>query len=260
MGTRTTYSPGTFSWTDLSTTDQAAAKEFYAQLFGWEFDDMPAGDGVMYSMAKLDGQFVGAIAPQNPAAADAGAPAAWQSYVTVPSADETVEKARNLGATIHAPAFDVMDAGRMAVIQDPQGAFFLPWQPNRHIGAGLVNAPGAMVWNELAARDLTAAASFYSELFGWAADPMEGSEPPYWTIKTADGHNNGGMRPVMPPEAPPHWLVYFGSGDIDRDAAKAGELGGTQLVPPMDIGMGKIAVFTDPQGAVFAMFGGQFED
>src|SRR5581483_3915521 len=121
MGERTSYTPGTFSWADLSTSDQAAAKEFYGGLFGWESIDMPAGEGVVYSMQAIGGKMVAAIAPQPEAQASAGVPPMWNSYITVESADDAAAKAGELGAHVHAPPFDVMEAGRMAVIQDPQG-------------------------------------------------------------------------------------------------------------------------------------------
>jgi uncharacterized protein len=259
MSERTKYAPGTFSWTDLTTTDQAAAKEYYTQLFGWEAEDNPVGDGVYYSMMRLGGKEVAAISPQPEQQREAGVPPAWNSYITVESADEALQKAKQLGATIHASAFDVLDVGRMGVVQDPQGAFFLLWEPRRHIGAALVNAPGALTWNELATPDMDASAGFYSELFDWKVEPLENMDPPYMTIKNRDGWNNGGIRPVMPPETPPHWLVYFGVEDIDSGLGRATELGGTKLMGPIDIGAGKIGAVQDPQGAVFALFAGEFE-
>ncbi len=260
MGERTKYTPGTFSWTDLNTTDQDAAKAFYTAVFGWEMTDMPAGEGVVYSMAAIDGKFVAAISPQPQQQRDAGAPPAWNSYVTVENADEALARAKELGATVHADAFDVMQAGRMAVVQDPQGAWFLLWEPGQHIGAGLVNAAGALAWNELGSPDIDASAKFYGELFGWKTTPMEAGEMPYLVISNSDGDNNGGIRPPTPPGTPPFWLVYFGTDDIDATVAKVSQLGGQVLAPTMDIGMGKIAVLQDPQGAVFALFSGDFDD
>jgi uncharacterized protein len=260
MGERTQYTPGTFSWTDLTTTDQAAAKAFYSALFDWEVTDMPVGDGVVYSMASLDGKPVAAISPQPQQQRDAGAPPLWNSYITVENADQTLARAKALGATVHAPAFDVMEAGRMGVVQDPQGAYFLVWQPNQHIGARLVNAPGALSWNELGSPDLDGSASFYGELFGWTTTPMEGADPPYLVISNADGHSNGGIRPPAPPGTPPFWLVYFATADIEASLAKAAELGGQSLVGVTDIGIAKIAVVQDPQGAVFALYDGRLDD
>jgi predicted enzyme related to lactoylglutathione lyase len=258
MGERTQYTPGAFCWSDLTTTDQPAAREFYGGLFGWEAQDIPVGEGASYSMMRLDGKDVAAIAPQPPQQRDAGAPPVWNSYVSVESADAAVERAKELGGTAHAPAFDVMDAGRMGVIQDPQGAYFMVWQPNAHFGARLVNAPGALVWNELASRDLDASSAFYSGLFGWEIAPFEGSPMPYLSIKNA-GANNGGMRELGPPGVPPHWLVYFGVQDIDAGLAKVQELGGEKVAGPIDIQMAKIAVVKDPQGAMFALYAGLLE-
>lgn len=258
MGERTEYAPGTFCWSDLTTTDQEGAKAFYGGLFGWEAEDIPVGEGASYSMQRLGGRDVAAIAPQPPQQRDAGAPPVWNSYVSVKDADAAAERAKEHGATVHAPAFDVMQAGRMAVIQDPQGAFFMVWQPGEHFGAALVNAPGTLVWNELSSPDLDASSAFYSRLFGWTIAPFEGSPEPYLAIKNGAA-NNGGIRQLTPPGTPPHWLVYFGVEDIDAALAKVQELGGTKYAGPIDIQIAKIAVVADPQGAVFALYAGQLE-
>ncbi|MGI8904562.1 MAG: VOC family protein [Solirubrobacteraceae bacterium] len=261
MGQRTKYAPGAFSWTDLTTTNQEAAKVFYGELFGWETTEMPVGDGIFYSMMSIGGQSVAAISSQPQQQREAGVPPVWNSYVTVESADDALARAAQLGATVHAPAFDVMDAGRMGVVQDPQGAFFLVWEPKARLGADVVNAHGALSWNDLASPDMDASARFYRELFGWVVEPVEGSEPqmPYMTIKTGDGGLNGGMRHLTPPGTPPHWLVYFGIDDLDAGLAKVSELGGARIVEPMDIGPGRIAIVRDPQGAVFALYAGQLD-
>jgi predicted enzyme related to lactoylglutathione lyase len=259
MGERSEYKHGTFSWTDLTTTDQEAAKKFYGELFGWELNDNEVGEGVYYTMAQVDGKDVAAISPQPEQQREAGVPPTWNSYVTVDSADDALEKAKELGAEIHAEAFDVMEVGRMGVVQDPQGAFFLVWEPKQHIGASLVNAHGALAWNELATPDLDAASQFYSELFGWKVEQIEGMDMPYRVITRQDGGSNGGMRPTQENE-PPYWLVYFGAQDIDATLKKADELEATTIVPKTDIGMGQIAVLQDPQGAVFALFSGQLDD
>jgi predicted enzyme related to lactoylglutathione lyase len=258
MGERTQYAPGTFSWADLATTDPDAAKSFYSSLFGWEAEDLPIPDDGYYSMQRLDGKDVAAIAAQPEAQREAGVPPIWQSYITVESVDAAAARAGELGGTVHAPPFDVMEAGRMAVIQDPQGAFFMVWEPKQHIGARLVNAPGAICWNELASSDLDASPGFYGDLFGWRTEPFEGGEMRYLTIKNGEA-NNGGMRDLQPQE-PPNWLVYFAVDDVEQAMAKVGELGGSTLAGPFDMAMGKIGVVRDPQGAVFALYSGQLED
>jgi predicted enzyme related to lactoylglutathione lyase len=257
VGERRQYAPGTFSWTDLSTPDPDAAKAFYGALFGWQAEDVAVPGGAYYSMQRIDGKDVAAIAPQPQAQRDAGAPPAWQSYITVASADAAAARAAEVGGTVHAPPFDVMDAGRMAVIQDPQGAFFMLWEPKGSIGAGLVNAPGALCWNELAAADLDAAPDFYSKLLGWRAEPFEGGPMRYLTIKNGDA-TNGGMREKQP-EEPTYWLVYFAVEDADAGVERVEDLGGGAIAGPFEMAMGKIAVVRDPQGAVFALYSGELE-
>jgi predicted enzyme related to lactoylglutathione lyase len=220
---------------------------------------MPVGESTSYSMAALGGTPVAAISPQPQQQRDNGVPPLWNSYITVDDADAALERARELGATVHAPAFDVLQAGRMGVVQDPQGAYFLVWQPRDHIGAGLVNVPGALSWNELGSPDMEGSAQFYGELFGWTTSPMEG-DMPYLVITTAEGTSNGGIRPPMPPGTPSFWLVYFAVGDIDAAVAQVTELGGAVLGEPTDIGIARIAVVTDPQGAVFALYDGRLDE
>jgi predicted enzyme related to lactoylglutathione lyase len=260
MGERTQYAPGTFCWTDLTTTDQDGAKAFYGELFGWEVTDTPMGDGAVYSMMSIDGRNVCAISPQPPQQREAGVPPVWNSYVSVKDADATARRASELGADVHAPPFDVFGAGRMAVIQDPQGAFFAIWQPKEHIGAALVNGHGRLSWNELATTDLDGASKFYSELFGWDVSSVDMGGQPY-RVAAVEGHGNGGIRPVMPEGTPPHWLVYLGVDNLDAAASKVPELGGNVMVEPMDIGDGnRIAVAQDPQGGIFALYAGRFDD
>lgn len=258
MGERSSYTPGTFCWAELATSDQDGAKAFYASLLGWEADDRPVGDGVFYSMQNLAGKPVAAIAPQPAQQREAGVPPLWNSYISVDSADAAVERAAVLGGKVHAPAFDVMQAGRMAVIQDPQGAYFMVWEAREHFGAALVNEPGALVWNELATPDMDGAGAFYGGLFGWAFEPYDSSPQPYLGIKNGQA-SNGGITTLQPP-MPPSWLVYFGVGDIESALAEVESLGGAKVVGPIDIDIAKIAVVQDPQGAVFALYAGQLDD
>lgn len=259
MGLRTQYTPGTFSWAELTTPDQTAAGRFYGELFGWELTDHPVGDGAVYTMAALGGRPVGAIAPQPRGQRDAGSPARWNSYITVESADAALENARQLGGTVHAPAFDVTDSGRMGVVQDPQGAFFMVWEPRRHIGAALVNAHGALAWNDLVTPDVQASAEFYCRLFAWSTESFEGMGMPYLVVRNSDGHTTGGIRKATSTE-PCYWLVYLGTDDLDASLERVSQLGGSQLMDPIEIPAGRLAAVQDPQGAVFALYAGHFDD
>jgi uncharacterized protein len=259
VGERTSHPPGTFSWTDLTTPDQEGAKRFYCDLFGWEADDQPVSEGVTYTMMSIGGKSVAAVSPQMEG--QEGMPPVWNSYVTVEDADAAAAKAGELGGNVMADPFDVFDAGRMAVIQDPQGAFFSVWQPGESIGAELVNVPGALTMNQLNTSEPEAAGRFYSDLFGWDVQQIPGTEEqPYWSINN-QGRLNGGMMHLPPgAAAPPHWLVYFVAESLDGSVARIGELGGRVLVQPMSVPAGRIAVAQDPQGGTFALFEGQLDD
>ena len=262
MGKRERYEPGTFCWVDLMTTDPVGAKAFYGELFGWEAEDMPAGDAGTYTMLRLDGDYVCALYEMGAEGREQGTPAHWFPYVSVEDADATASRARELGGTVYSEAFDVLDSGRMAVIGDPTGAVLGAWQPRAHIGARRVNDPGCMTWNELQSRDPEPAAAFYAGLFGWETEPVkQNGNLVYVTIKNA-GRPNGGIMPMTEPhgDAPPHWLTYFTVTSCDAAASKVRELGGEVLSEPQDLGAGRIAVVSDPQGAAFALFEGEIDD
>jgi predicted enzyme related to lactoylglutathione lyase len=147
--------------------------------------------------------------------------------------------------------------GRGAFLQDPQGALFGVWQPGTHIGASLVNDPGAMVWNQLATGDVEAAQRFYSDLFDWTYEPLEGSSEPYLNIRNSEGWLNGGVMSLPDDNVPPHWLVMFTAEDADAAAARVREGGGTVTLAPSPVPVGRFAIMTDPQGASFGLFEGE---
>lgn len=254
MGTRTSHPPGTISWTDLSTTDYEASTGFFAGLLGWTYEENPTDIGP-YAIARRDGHDVAAIFQ-----GDGSLPPHWNTYVTVESADATAARAKELGGSLMMEPFDVMDVGRMCAIQDPQGAVICAWEPRAHIGAGLVNAPGALTWNELLTSDPGAGMGFYSALFGWGTKPM--AELDGYTTITVGDRSNGGVRQLTDEMQgmPPHWSVCFGIEDVDAGAAKAAELGGQVLVPPEDMTIGRFAVLADPAGAAVAIYAGIYDD
>ena len=181
MPVRTSYPQGTPNWVDLQAPDQAGAKAFYAGLLGWTYDDMPMGPDAVYSMAKLGDGVVAAIAPQSPELAAAKAPAMWNTYIAVDDADEATERARAAGGTVAMEPFDIPQAGRMAFVLDPAGTPVALWQAGDHIGASVVNEPGAVIWNELLTADPSVHA-FYEATAGMKAVPMdmEGQEYTCW--------------------------------------------------------------------------------
>jgi predicted enzyme related to lactoylglutathione lyase len=172
--------------------------------------------------------------------------------------DDSAKKAQSLGAKLFAPPFDVMDAGRMAVLQDPTGAVFCVWQANKSIGAQILNEPGALCWTELTTSDTKAAEAFYTSLFGWTPKHGAAGAPMEYTEFSVGGTPSIGMMPKpkeMPAHIPSYWMPYFQVAGADASTAKAKELGAHLMVGPQDIpNTGRFAILSDPQGAVFALF------
>jgi len=256
MGERTSHAPGSFSWTDLSTTDPDGAKAFYTGLFGWDTEDNPIPEGGVYTMLLGDGKYVGALS----AVQQEGQPPAWNSYVTVTSADDAARAAAANGGTVAMEPFDVMEAGRMALVQDPTGAFFAVWEPRASIGAELVNEPGALSITQLNTTDPERAQSFYEGLFGWRFESVASGEVDYWGVYNGDRLNAGLMALPAETGVPSHWLVYYGIDDVDEAVGRISELGGQVLVGPTEVPSGRFLVATDPQGAAFAVLSGEYDD
>ena len=255
MGERTSYVPGTFSWAELATSDADAAKAFYAAVFGWEFEDNPIPDGGVYSLARRDGKDVAALFSSQ------DQPPHWNCYVTVASADESAGRAGELGGSVLQEPFDVMELGRMAVIADPTGAALCMWEPRGHIGASLVNTPGSMTWNDLVTPDPERAARFFGDLFGWTTEEMPDAGG-YRVIRNGE-RTNGGMMPLDPERMgpmPASWMPYLGHEDVDRLVEEISGHGGQVFNGPLPMWQGSIAVLGDPQGAVFAVWTGHYDD
>ena len=257
MPTFTSHKPGTFSWIELGTTDADKAKRFYGGVFGWKFEDMPAGPDMTYTFASVAGGPVGALYKMGKEMA--GVPSHWASYITVENADDAAKKITAAGGKIVKPPFDVMDVGRMAVVQDPAGATFCIWQAKKHHGAQVKLENGALCWNECMTTNIDQAAKFYGTVFGWKPAPVEmGGGMVYTLLKLAGTDENAAGMMAMPPDmknVPSHWLAYIGAADVDASAKKVTELGGTIIVPPTDIpNVGRFAVVQDPMGAAFALY------
>lgn len=258
MAEFTSHAPGTFSWVELATTDQKNGVQFYQTLFGWQVNEQPISDNDVYTMFTLRGKEVGAAYTMRPEERQHGAPPHWNLYVAVANVDESAKKAESLGAKVLAPPFDVMEHGRMAVVQDPTGAVFQLWQAKQHIGARVLNEPGALCWSELTTRDTKRAEAFYTALFGWTTKHAAPSAVMDYTEFHNQGKPGVGMMAMphkMPPHVPSYWMPYFQVDDCDASANQAKGLGARLMVGPQDIpGTGRFAILSDPQGAVFAIY------
>jgi predicted enzyme related to lactoylglutathione lyase len=245
MPQRTTYEPGTPCWVDVGVPDLEAALAFYTALFGWDVERSEQPE-LPYAQFLLRGERVAGIGPQE----NMEAPPFWSVYVSVADADATLAKVEAAGGTVVVGGMDIMDSGRMGVVQDPNGTFISVWQPDQHPGCGLVNEAGTFGWNELSATDLGVARDFYGTVFGWGADdtPSDGDG----VIFTVDGRTVCGAHSAGEGEYPA-WSVWFGVDDCDASVTRAIELGGSVVMPPDDMGFGRGAMVADPAGAVFGI-------
>jgi predicted enzyme related to lactoylglutathione lyase len=249
------HPPGTFTWIELATTDQNSAKGFYSSLFGWAIHDTPIGPNEQYTIFRIDGREAAAGYTMRPDEQMMGVPPHWNLYIAVASADESAKQASELGGKVVMPAFDVMDAGRMAVIQDPTGAMFCLWQANRNPGIGVTGVEGTLCWADLNTKDPERAKQFYEGLFGWKISAGQDNTG-YLHLQNGEEYI-GGIPPAsqFDPKMPPHWMIYFFVADIDAATKKAEGLGASIHMPPMTIEkVGRMSVVADPQGAVFALF------
>jgi predicted enzyme related to lactoylglutathione lyase len=272
MPERDGYIPGVPCWVDTSQPDPEAALPFYSGLFGWEFEDvMPDGSDGTYFIGRIRGGDVAAVG-----SIPEGAPpsAMWNTYVWVDSADETATKASEAGGGVAMAPFDVLDAGRMAVLTDPEGVPFCVWQAKNHKGAKVVNEHGSLNFNGLATRDPEAAKTFYGAVFGWRTLALPAGV--MWTLPGYGDHleaRSPGLREQMAtmgaPEGfidvvaalspigaddsqrPAHWSVTFAVDDAEATAAKVQVLGGEVVAGPFDAPWARMAVIKDPQGATF---------
>ena len=245
---------GRFVWYDLQTSDPAGAIEFYTKLFGWgtaPFDTGP--NSPPYTMWTINGSPMGGVMKEP------GVPPNWLAYVATPNVDGTAADVTRLGGRLIVPPMDIPTVGRFTVFMDDQG-------PALAAFTGFDNVPGhegepnvtEFGWHELATGDYELAFKFYHTLFGWDRGPAAPMGEPYgnYQMFARNGVQLGGM--YNKPEAMPspfHWVHYVFVKDVDQIASRVPTLGGKVIYGPTDVPNGpRLAMFTDPQGAMFAVY------
>ena len=239
-------------WVDLATRDSTGARKFYEQLFGWRADVNPDPQYGGYATATHGGKNVAGIGPTQ--APDQ--PSAWSFYVGTDDVEDLSREVEKAGGKVIQKPFDVGDQGRMAVFQDPAGAFISAWQSTRMHGFE-VQRTNAYGWAELNARNVESALPFYQQAFGWTtkrSPVLDGAD--YFEF-LADGDSVAGateLNPKAPAGTPSQWLVYFGVDDVGGMFQRALRLGAREMVAPQSYSGGTFAILTDPQGAQFGLF------
>ncbi|MET8688513.1 VOC family protein [Streptomyces sp. NPDC004732] len=270
-GTGGGYAEGVPCWVDAMLPDVEGGKRFYGELFGWTFDT-----GAGYTQAYSDGLPVAALAPK----ADGRMPTVWTVYLASPDAAALAERVRGAGGSMITEVMPVGPFGSMGLAADPEGAVFGLWQGGTHLGFGKQQKPGSYCWTEVYSWDKALVDPFYERVFGYGGLDLDldGEDFRIWSpAGTEPGPGTAiGGRSLLPgpdpaahpsPAAPvsdryvsarmpAHFLVYFNVTDTDAAAATVTRLGGRVQAPPTDTPYGRIAVFTDNQGATFAVLQG----
>ncbi len=242
------------AWVELATDDPAAARDFYAKLFGWQVQVDPDPQYGGYGMARLpggEGDVAGITAKMM-----SEAPTAWNLYIGTDDADALSAAVTAAGGSVLAPAFDVGEMGRMAVLADPTGAVISAWQAGS-MRSFRTGEPGTLGWAEISARGMDKARAFYEAVFGWTStsSPMGEGQPDYVEFSVGGESVVGGMEmmPMVPPEVPSYWMPYFNVESVEDSFERAIGLGATELVSPSDMPGGRFAIVQDPQGAAFGL-------
>ena len=253
----TKHQPGMFSWADMPVLDIEKAQAFYTRLLGVDASSTPVGPGMAYVVLNKAGKSCCALYPvTEEQMQQRGGRSWWLSYFTVEDADATAARAKELGGAVFAGPFDVFDAGRLAIIQDPAGAMFAVWQAKQGIGAEVFGEPGALAWNELYTNDVAAATTFYGGLFGWQANAATGGDGGAYNVFTLEGQPACGMMAIREEwgPVPPNWSIYLAVENLETSLELVKEMGGKVLFPPMEVeNVGRFSMIQDPMGAYLSV-------
>lgn len=251
---------GTPTWLDLNTTDLAASAEFYRGLFGWTFEDT-GEQADHYRMIRKDGALVGGAMDVTGMSGPGGDPltSGWDVYLAVDDVEARARLADERGGKVITGPVEAGTFGSFAMVLDATNAVIGLWQAGDIEGYEFSGAPGTPVWFELLTQDIGAARRFYTEVFGFALQPMAepmadpGQNANYFTNGPADEASSGirDVRGFGIEQDGSFWRVYFAVDGCDRAVERVRELGGRVTDGPMDSPFGRIATVQDPTGASF---------
>jgi predicted enzyme related to lactoylglutathione lyase len=238
----------------LWTSDVAASRTFYGELFGWEAQEPNPEFGGYFMFTRAGVPIAGAMGDMGP---DMPAADSWKIYLATDDVAKTAEAAEAAGARIVSPAMGVADLGIQAVLTDPTGGHLGAWQAGTFPGFTVLNEPGAPSWFELHTPDHAGSVEFYRSVFHWDTRAVGDSDEFRYTVMLDPG--GGELAGVMdgsawlPAGSPAQWSVYWEVDDADSTVAKAKALGGSVVMEAGDTPYGRLATVTDPAGAEFKL-------
>jgi len=256
---------GSFIWYELMTPDPVGAKAFYDAVVGWTIEPQPSGEMDYRMIGRADGGNAGGVMRLTDDMVSHGARPIWLGYINVDDVDASVASIESAGGKALLPAFDIPDIGRMAMVADPQGAPFYIMKPippasdaNAKSDVFSPDEPQRCSWNELSTTDPVSARKFCGEQFGWGTEEFMDMGPiGEYRFLDKDGARIGALCGVMQGQQP-KWRYYFRVPSISKAKDTAEQKGGAISMGPHQVPTGDwIIIGTDPQGAEFALTGGQ---
>jgi predicted enzyme related to lactoylglutathione lyase len=249
MPTRDTPWPnGTPCWVDYGAADLGVAKEFYSALFGWDYTEGDEEQYGGYINALKNGQMAAGLGPRM----DEDQPVAWTTYFATDDSEATVRRIKEAGGMVVVEPMDIAPYGRMTIALDPQGNSFGLWEAREHTGVRIYNEPGALAWNEVMVDDAAAAREFYTAVFGFTYDEVEGAGG--YSTFSLGGNPLGGLG-TAEPGMPKGWLTCFAVESTDDAVAKVEGNSGKVTTAAMDTPWGRFAIVEDAWGAPFEVMG-----
>ena len=235
------HQPGKIIWHDLVTPDLQQARNFYSKLFGWSFEDLTDG----YTLIKHNGNHIGGMARHR----QSGNSAYWVPLMSVPDVDKAVKYTTQSGGELLLKAFELPGRGRIAVVNDPQGAIFAVAQTTQGDPVNRKAGVNDWLWNEVWTDDIKATKTYYTGLVGFQLGEAVTDKGTYHYLKY-QGIPRAGLIKNQDYDIANTWVAYIRVEDVKAAAAQVEALGGKILMSPRpDIRNGSVAVITDPSGA-----------
>ena len=246
------YLYGKFVWHDLVTDNVPAARDFYGQLFGWEFEGR-GGDGAPYLTAVKDDIPIAGIVKTDRLQEQVNE-SRWISYISVPDVDKVSSLILNSGGLIYRAPIELEVRGRQAIVGDNKGAAFgiITANGGDPIDSGIKE--GTWLWDELVTDSPEDVVTFYASLAGYEINDMSDGNSKDYYILSFEGKQRAGITSIPWENAKPNWLPYIMVSDLLTKISQAEDLGARIIIAPdQNIQNGNIAILADPTGAVFGL-------
>jgi predicted enzyme related to lactoylglutathione lyase len=243
---------GKFVWFDLFTHDLQAARHFYEELFGWSFYPVESGRKSVNTIIR-EGIPI-ANATQIDRKKNKVRKSRWLSYLSVEDVDRSTKLVEQYNGTIYMRPKELPNRGRVAVVKDPQGAVFAMVTVLGGDPPDQEMMENFWMGSELWTSHMDSALNFYQVLVGYEQKMVDVGTESKYCLMVKDGQPRAGMVKIPWDDVKPNWVPYIAVEDVMAIADKVKQLGGILLIEPdKKVREGRVAIISDPNGAVFGV-------